>query len=271
MPFSPPWTHDLDPIIYQFTDTLAIRWYGLAYVLGFMIGAWLLHIYYKKGLSPLDTNQQSDLFLAIIGGVIIGGRLGYFLFYSPRTLVEEPLAFFRFTDGGMASHGGFIGVVIAGWLMSKRLKVSFLKIGDLLATLAPPGLLLGRLANFQNGELWGKLTDGSWGVIFPGAGDLPRHPSQLYEAGLEGLLMLIYTQVRIWTSPVLKNHPGQIGGEFLLGYSIVRVIGEQFREPDFGIEPIFGLNRGAILSILMATVGIALILYARRHKSSSAS
>ncbi len=123
------------------------------------------------------------------------------------------------------------------------------------------------MANFQNGELWGKYTDGSWGVIFPGGGGFPRHPSQLYEAGLEGLLMLIYTQVRIWTSPVLKNHPGQIGGEFLLGYSIVRVIGEQFREPDIGIEPIFGLNRGAILSIVMATAGISLILYARRRKA----
>lgn len=267
MPFSPPWTHDLDPIIYQFTDTLAIRWYGLAYVLGFMIGAWLLHLYYKKGLSPLDSNQQSDLFLAIIAGVIIGGRLGYFIFYSPRDFLENPLIFFKFTDGGMASHGGFIGVTLAAWIMSKRLKTSFLKLGDLLATLAPPGLLLGRLANFQNGELWGKPTDGSWGVIFEGAGSMARHPSQLYEAGLEGLLMLLYTQLRIWTSPVLKNNPGQMGGEFLLGYSIVRVIGEQFREPDFGIDTLMGLNRGAILSILMASAGVALIIYARRKKS----
>ncbi len=264
MPFSPPWTHNLDPIIYQFTETLAIRWYGLAYVLGFMIGAWLLHIYYKKGLSSLDSNQQSDLFLAIIAGVIIGGRLGYFIFYSHQAFLENPLIFFKFTDGGMASHGGFMGVILAGWIMSKRLKTSFLKLGDLLATLAPPGLLLGRLANFQNGELWGKPTDGSWGVIFPDAGPIARHPSQLYEAGLEGLLMLVYTQIRIWTSPILKNSPGQIGGEFLLGYSIVRVIGEQFREPDFGIDTFMGLNRGAILSIVMASAGIALIAYARR-------
>ncbi len=153
MPFSPPWTHDLDPIIYQFTDSLAIRWYGLAYVIGFMIGAWLLHIYYKKGLSPLDTNQQSDLFLAIIAGVIIGGRLGYFIFYAPSALLENPLTFFKFTDGGMASHGGFIGVILAGWIMSKRLKIEFLKLGDILATLALPaccwaGWPISKTANF---------------------------------------------------------------------------------------------------------------------------
>lgn len=268
MPLSLIWKHDLDPFIFQFTETFGIRWYGLAYVVGFLTGAWLLHIYYKKGLSPLDKDQQSDLFLAIIAGVVIGGRLGYFLFYTPEALLENPLTFFKFTDGGMASHGGFIGVILAGWIMSKRLKIGFLKIGDLLATLAPPGLLLGRLANFQNGELWGKPTDGTWGVIFPGAGDMPRHPSQLYEAGLEGLLMLAYTQIRIWTSPVLKNHPGQIGGEFLLGYSIVRIVGEHFREPDIGIDPIMGLNRGAILSIVMAVAGIGLILYARRKKAA---
>lgn len=262
------WTHDLDPFIWQFSDSFGIRWYGLAYVLGFLVGGWLLHRYYKKGLSPFDSNQQSDLFLAIIGGVIIGGRLGYFLFYSPKALLEDPLSFFRFTEGGMASHGGFIGVALAAWIMSKRLKSSFLRIGDLLSTLAPPGLFFGRLANFQNGELWGKQTDGSWGVIFPGGGPMPRHPSQLYEAGLEGLLMLVYTQLRIWTSPVLKNNPGQISGEFLLGYSIVRVIGEQFREPDAHIGPdLFGLNRGALLSIVMATAGVALILYARRKKA----
>ncbi|MBK1879818.1 prolipoprotein diacylglyceryl transferase [Pelagicoccus mobilis] len=264
MPFAEVWTHDLNPIIYQFTETLAIRWYGLAYVLGFMTGAWLLHIYYKKGLSPLDSNKQSDLFLAIIAGVIIGGRLGYFAFYSPQVLLENPLVFFKFNQGGMASHGGFLGVIIAGWIMSRRFKLSFFQVGDLLATLAPPGLLFGRIANFINGELWGKPTDGSWGVIFPGAGPAPRHPSQLYEAGLEGLLMLIYTQVRVWTSPVIKNNPGQLGGEFLLGYSIVRVIGEHFREPDQGIDTLMGLNRGAILSILMGTAGLAIIAYARK-------
>lgn len=265
MLFSLIWRHDLDPFIIQFTETFGIRWYGLAYVLGFLVGAWLLRIYYKKGISELDTNQQSDLFISIILGVVIGGRLGYFLFYSREAFLENPLIFFKFTDGGMASHGGFIGVILAGWLMAKRFKQPFLHVGDLLASLAPPGLFFGRIANFINGELWGKQTDGTWGVIFPGAGEFPRHPSQLYEAGLEGLLMLAYTQIRIWCSPVIRNHPGQLGGEFLLGYSIVRIIGEQFREPDSHIGLDFGfINRGALLSIIMALAGIAVILYARK-------
>lgn len=258
------WRHDLDPFIIQFSETFGVRWYGLAYVLGFLTGALLLNIYYKKGVSTLNPDKQSDLFLAIIAGVIIGGRLGYFIFYSNDSLLSNPLLFFHFNEGGMASHGGFIGVILAGWIMAKRFKTPFLHVGDLLASLAPPGLFFGRIANFINGELWGKPTDGTWGVIFPGAGEIPRHPSQLYEAGLEGLLMFAYTQIRIWTSPVLKNHPGQLGGEFLLGYSIVRIIGEQFREPDAHIGADFGfINRGALLSIVMALAGIAVIVYAR--------
>ncbi|MDQ8202036.1 prolipoprotein diacylglyceryl transferase [Pelagicoccus sp. SDUM812003] len=267
----PTWTHDLDPFIYQFSESWGIRWYGLAYVLGFLTGIWLLHIYYKKGLSPFDSKQQSDLFFAIVIGVIVGGRLGYFLFYSRETLLSDPMSFFRFNEGGMASHGGFVGVIIAAWIMARRFKESFLKVGDILATLAPPGLLFGRVANFINGELWGKHTDGSWGVIFPEAKDpFPRHPSQLYEAGLEGLVLLVYTQMRIWTSPVLKTHPGQIGGEFLLGYSIVRIIGEQFREPDAHIGLDFGfINRGALLSIFTALAGIAIIIWARKHPADA--
>ena len=261
------WTHDLDPFIYQFSENWGIRWYGLAYVLGFLVGAWLLWYYHRRGKSPLDPNQQSDLFFAIMAGVVIGGRLGYFLFYARDSLLEDPLVLFKFNQGGMASHGGFLGVTLAAWYMSRKAKQPFLVIGDLLATLAPPGLLFGRLANFINGELWGKQTDGSWGVIFPDSGDAyPRHPSQLYQATLEGLVLLIYTQWRVWKSNTLRERPGQIGGEFLLGYSIVRIIGEVFREPDEQIGVDLGfINRGALLSIFTAIAGIAIILYARRH------
>lgn len=261
------WTHDLSPFVFQFSENWGIRWYGLAYVAGFLAGAWLLSVYYKKGKSPLDPNQQSDLFLAIIAGVVVGGRLGYFVFYDPQTLLRDPLQLVFINEGGMASHGGFLGVALAAWIMARRFKVSFWRVGDLLATLAPPGLLFGRIANFWNGELWGKPTSVSWAVIFPDAGDgLPRHPSQLYEAGLEGLALLIYTQLRVWKSDVLRDRPGQLGGEFLLGYAIARVIGEQFREPDAGIEPLFGfLNRGAVLSLFVAVAGIAMILFARRR------
>ncbi len=264
------WVHDLDPFIFRFSESFGVRWYGLAYVLGFLAGAYLLHLYHKKGLSPLDSSKQSDLFFAIMLGVIVGGRLGYFIFYSETSLLSDPLAFFKFNQGGMASHGGFAGVILAAWVTARRFKQPFLRIGDLLATLAPPGLLFGRIANFINGELWGRPTDGSWGVIFPEAGDsLPRHPSQLYQAGLEGLLLLVYTQIRIWTTPVLKERPGQLGGEFLIGYSIVRIIGEQFREADAQIGQDFGfINRGALLSIGMAIVGVAIVLYARRRRAN---
>ena len=261
------WEHNLDPFVYQFSENWGIRWYGLAYVAGFLVGMWLLHIYYKKGKSPFNPNQQSDIFFAIVLGVIVGGRLGYFIFYAPSVLLQDPLALFKLNQGGMASHGGILGVAIAAWFIARRSRVSFLTVGDLLATLAPPGLLFGRIANFINGELWGRPTDVPWAVIFPDAGgDEPRHPSQLYQAGLEGLALLIYTQWRLWRSNVLKEYPGQLGGEFLIGYAIVRVIGEQFREPDRHIGLYFGfLSQGSLLSLFMAVIGIAVILYVRRR------
>lgn len=263
------WTHDLDPFIYQFSENWGIRWYGFAYVMGFLVGMWLLHIYYKKGVSPFDSNQQSDLFFAIVLGVIVGGRLGYFLFYDREALVRDPLSLFKINEGGMASHGGFLGVTLGAWIIARRFKVAFLKVGDILATLAPPGLLFGRIANFWNGELWGKVTDVPWAVIFPQAGPDPRHPSQLYQAGLEGLLLLIYTQIRVWKSSVMKDYPGQLGGEFLLGYAIARIIGEQFREPDEHIGLDFGfISRGSLLSLFVALVGILVILYARRRANA---
>lgn len=259
--------HTPNPFIYEFSEGIGIRWYGMAYAIGFMAGMWLLHIYYKKGRSPFNPDQQSSLLFAIIGGVVLGGRIGYVFFYSPEILLHEPWKIFYVWEGGMASHGGFIGVALAAWIMAKRLKSTFLRIGDLLATLSPPGLLLGRLANYNNGELWGKETGTNWGVIFEGAGPYPRHPSQLYEAGLEGLLMLVYSQIRVWKSSVLKDNPGHLAGEFLLLYSIVRVIGEQFREPDAELH--FGfLSRGSFLSLLMGAIGLALILYSRRKKTA---
>ena len=261
------WTHVNDPFIVQFSENFGVRWYGLAYVVGFAAGMWLLHIYYKKGRSPFNPEQQNSLFLAIMAGVVIGGRMGYALFYNYEMLLTEPWKIFYVWEGGMASHGGFIGVAIASWIMAKRFNSEFLKVGDLLATLAPPGLLLGRLANYKNGELWGKVTGSDWGVVFQGAGPEPRHPSQLYEAGLEGLLMLVYSQLRVWKSSVLKDNPGQLAGEFLLLYSIVRVIGEQFREPDAELHFAF-LSRGSFLSLIMATIGISIILYARRKKTA---
>lgn len=273
--------HDIDPFLIRFPDDWfieGIKYYGLAYALAFLIAGVLLHVYWKHQRSPLNPEGQSDLLLFAILGTLIGGRVGYFLFYSPDTLLREPLALFRVWDGGMASHGGFIGVVLGTWWAARKHRLPFLTAGDLVATLAPPGLLLGRIANFINAELWGHPTTVPWAVQFPlhdAAGNItgytePRHPSQLYEAALEGLLLLAYTQWRLWRTPVVREEPGRLGGEFLLGYAIVRIIGEQFREPDPGIPAPLGLNRGAWLSLGLAVAGLWLIVRARRRKAGAA-
>ena len=263
--------HDIDPFLIHFTATFGIKYYGLAYALGFLCGGFLLYAYWKRGRSPLNPDGQYDLLFWGIVGTLAGGRLGYFLFYSPSTFIERPLDLFKVWDGGMASHGGMIGVALGAWWAARRNKIPFLTAGDLMCSLAPPGLLLGRIANFINAELWGKVTDVPWAVLFPEAIDKdgivrPRHPSQLYEAALEGLLLLLYTQWRIWRTPVLKEQPGRLAGEFFLGYAIMRVISEHFREPDPGIGTPLGLNRGAWLSLGLAAVGIFLIVRARRKK-----
>lgn len=269
--------HNLDPFLIHFTANFGIKYYGLAYALGFLCAGLLLYAYWKHGRSPLGPEGQYDLLFWAIVGTLAGGRLGYFLFYSPATFFERPLDLFKVWDGGMSSHGGFIGVCLGTWWAARQHRIPFLTAGDLMCTLAPPGLMLGRIANFINGELWGHSSRVPWAVEFPIRDDNqvivgytdPRHPSQLYEAALEGLLLMLYTQWRIWRTPVVKEQPGRLGGEFLLGYAIVRVIGEQFREPDPGIGTPLGLNRGAWLSLGLAAAGIFLILRARRKKAGS--
>ncbi|MCH6257296.1 prolipoprotein diacylglyceryl transferase [Puniceicoccaceae bacterium K14] len=265
--------HSYSPFLIKFSESFGIRYYGLSYVLGFLSGLWLLARYHKNGLSPFDADQRTDIFFTLMVGVIVGGRLGFFLFYQSASLVQDPLALFRVWEGGMASHGGFIGVAGATWWTARKYKVSFWQVADLFCSLSPAGLLLGRLANFMNGELWGKVTDVSWAWIFPkDPTGLPRHPSQLYEAGLEGFFMLLYSQWRIWFTPVLKDAPGRLVGEFLFLYAIVRIIGEQYREPDEGIELLFGMmSRGTTLSIAMAIVGLLIALTRSKTKKSSTS
>ena len=259
--------HQPRPFLIQFTETFGIRYYGLAYILGFLVGAWLLSRYYKKGLSPYNSEQQTDLFVALIVAVVAGGRVGYFLFYTPELILSEPWKVFFVWEGGMASHGGFTGVAVATLYIARKHRQSFWLTADLVCSLAPAGLLFGRIANYLNGELWGKVTNISWAVLFstaPDGGTLPRHPSQLYEAALEGLFMLLYSQYRIWKTPTLKKHPGSLVGEFLLIYSILRVVGEQFREPDAALT--LGLSRGTTLSILMGLAGLVIAISAHSRK-----
>jgi phosphatidylglycerol:prolipoprotein diacylglycerol transferase len=263
------WEHTPHPFLIRFSENFGLRYYGLAYLLGFAGAAYLLYRYHRTGRSPFGLNAISDLMTYLIAGVLIGGRLGYFLFYQPFTLVTEPLALFRVWEGGMASHGGFIGVIGALWLFARRQKTSFFLVGDLVVSTVPLGLGLGRLANFLNGELWGKTTDVPWAVIFAqtAGGAIPRHPSQLYEAALEGFLLLALVQWRFWRGKVVTSQPGRLSGEFLLAYAVARVVCEVFREPDVGVSPILGLNRGAFYSLFLAGAGLALIVMALRRSS----
>lgn len=267
------WVNKLDPVIYEFTDKIAIRWYGVAYVAGFLIAMGLLNLYWRKGRSPIAPRSQENLIFALILGVMIGGRIGYFLFYDLGSLARNPLVLFQVWEGGMASHGGFLGVAIAAYWMARRMKVPFLQLWDFCATLVPAGLMMGRIANFINGELWGKVTEVPWAVIFPQSDPLvpveliaPRHPSQLYAAVLEGLIPLIYIQWRFWkvTKPEKRDSRlghGHLAGEFLILYSLGRMIGEAFREPD--AELILSISRGSFYSIFLMLAGIGLILWTR--------
>ena len=273
------WIHDLSPFLLRFPENPfgleGIRYYGLAYLLGFL-GAWLLlKVYDQKGKFAIDADARSTLMTAIIIGVLAGGRLGFMLLYDLEAFLSNPLLFFRVDQGGMASHGGFIGVILAlAWFARNR--CGLLELGDVVATVTPIGLFLGRIANFINGELWGRVSKVSWAVIFPESpqiyypesgmiGPEPRHPSQLYEAALEGALLLGYLQWRFW----YKRPPiGQLGGEFLLGYGLVRIIGEHFREPDAGL--ILGFSRGQFYSIFLIIAGSALIYIARRRSHAKA-
>ncbi|MFH1700594.1 MAG: prolipoprotein diacylglyceryl transferase [Candidatus Zixiibacteriota bacterium] len=274
MPIVGYYVHDIDPVLIHIWGEFGIRYYGIAYALGFLIAIYLFRKYREKGLISISAEQQSSLLFALVLGVLIGGRIGHVLFYDLHDSISNPLSIFAVWRGGMASHGGFIGVIIASWIMTRKFGMPFFKLGDLLASMAAPGLMLGRIANFINGELWGTPSNVSWAVIFPYSAPMgtptdliqPRHPSQLYEAAMEGLFLFIYTQWRIWKTDVLKS-PGRISGEFLILYAIVRIIGEQFREYDS--PPIMGVSRGIFYSLFMIILGATFIIKSRRPKSDS--
>lgn len=271
------WVHDLDPFLIRFPEGWfleGIRWYGLAYLAGFVFGAVMLSVYYKKNRSPLAPDAQSNFMLALIVGVLAGARLGYMIFYAWDALIASPLSVFQVWHGGMSSHGGMLGALLATWIFSRKQKCGFLQLGDIIASLAPAGVFFGRVANFINGELWGRETDVPWAVIFKyekfnsftGTSELayllPRHPSQLYAAAGEGLLILAWTQLRFWKKEPLPH--GQLIGEACLLYAAVRIADEFFREPDIGVSFILGLTRGQFYSAVLALVGGVFIVAARR-------
>jgi phosphatidylglycerol:prolipoprotein diacylglycerol transferase len=265
---------DWSPFLGPHWGNFGIRYYGLAYILGFFTAAWLLNRYARAGRSLLPADKIGDFMIAVVFGVLLGGRLGYFLLYQFDTLQADPLELLRVWEGGMASHGGFIGVVLALAWFSRAEKIPFSHLGDLVASTASAGLLFGRVANFINGELWGRISVVPWAVIFPRSAppDLPlaqippRHPSQLYEAALEGALLLAFMQWRFWRSDVVQRQPGRLSGEYLIAYAVVRAAGESFREPDASL--IFGLSRGTFYSIFLAGAGVALIVRGRRRAAA---
>ncbi|MFA6961652.1 MAG: prolipoprotein diacylglyceryl transferase [Opitutaceae bacterium] len=267
------WVHNLSPFVFKFTDTIGIRYYGLAYMMGFVGGALLLHAYARSGRSKLPAALIADFIIVLVVGVMVGGRLGSFFLYDGwRKLIEDPLSILRVWEGGMASHGGFVGVALAVAWFARSRKLPFLHLSDLIVSVAPLGLLFGRIANFINGELWGKISVVSWAVIFPESAPdgtpvnliPPRHPSQLYEAALEGVLLLAIMQWRFWRTDVVRSQPGRMSGEFLIAYAIVRMTGEVFREPDTGINLIMGLSRGTFYSIFLILIGLAFIAFTPR-------
>ncbi len=262
------WTHNLDPVAIRFPEGWVlhgIHWYGLAYAAGFLVAAFLLSYWRRKGLTPVASAvDESSLITAVMMGVVLGGRLGHVLLYAREEFLADPAMVFRVWQGGMASHGGFLGVILAAIWFSQTRKVSFLKVGDLLCAMAPAGILFGRLANFVNAELVGRSSQVAWAVIFPHEGPEPRHPSQLYEALGEGLLPLLWV---LWRFPQ-KLSPGRLAGEFLLIYSAARFASEFFRLPEDGY--IFGLTAGQFWTLPLALLGLCLILLSRRNSNDVA-
>ena len=270
------WVHDLSPFLWKFPSDYeqwgpgGIRWYGISYLLGFLSAYILLVIYYRHQKCPYDKEQIINLITFQVIGVLIGGRIGYLLLYQGDKFLEDPLALVRVWEGGMASHGGFLGVFIATLWYAKKSGQNVKPIGDLVVSVVPPGLFFGRIANFINGELWGKTTDLPWGVIFPKAPDfalgVARHPSQLYAAIAEGLIPFFYVQMRFWRTSIIQKYPGQLAGEFLVLYSIARILNEIFREPDASL--IAGISRGQFYSVFLLIAGILIILWSRNKNNS---
>jgi phosphatidylglycerol---prolipoprotein diacylglyceryl transferase len=282
---------DISPNVFAvelFGREIALRWYALAYIAGLMFGWWIVLRAVRTprlwtGPAPMTPDQVERLLTWIIVGVILGGRLGYVLFYDLATYIADPVQIVQVWNGGMAFHGGLAGVVFAALWFGRREKIPLLTLGDLLAMATPVGLMLGRLANFVNAELWGRPTTLPWGVIFPGEaaqtcpgleGVCARHPSQLYQAGLEGLLLAVVLLWLVFRSGALKR-PGLVMGVFLVGYGFARFLVEFVRQPDAQFvspgNPIgwavqlgnYGLTMGQLLSLPMIALGLWFVLRAK--------
>ncbi|MCL2680357.1 MAG: prolipoprotein diacylglyceryl transferase [Coriobacteriia bacterium] len=255
----------IDPVAFTL-GSLAVRWYGLSYLMGFCAAAACAYYFAQKWQLDFSFDDLITVVIGVALGLILGARLGFCLFYHPAYYLTNPLQIFAFWQGGIAGmsfHGGLIGGVIGGVISARIIKMPLLTLGDLALIGTPVGLGLGRMANYINGELWGRVTDVPWGVVFAGAGPLPRHPSQLYEAALQGLLIFVVL-LCLAMSAARKRQPvasGSILGTFLLLYGVVRIFVEFFREPDQHLGFLAGnwLTMGMLLSLPMIVLGIVLL------------
>ena len=254
----------IDPVFLQI-GPLAFRWYGLMYIIGFVASYFIVSAGVKRRGIPLTRDDVADLIFTVALGIILGGRCGYILFYNLPFYLEHPLKLFAVWEGGMSFHGGVSGALLAGWWYCRKRKLSFLRMLDIGFMAGPVGLFFGRIGNFINGELYGRTTDVPWGMVFPGGGSLPRHPSQLYEAFLEGPLLLLI----LWLTGRRSPPDGVVFWTFIAGYGLFRSFVELFREPDAQIGLFFGsVSMGQLLSLPMFILGMTMILVRLKARSS---
>jgi len=258
----------IDPVAIQI-GSFGIRWYALAYLTGLLSGWWYMRWMTRQPPHPMPELAIDDFLVWTTLGVVLGGRLGYILFYKPSFYLSDPLQIFKVWQGGMSFHGGALGVVVAILLFCRQRGYNPLRLGDMVCCAVPIGLCLGRIANFINGELWGRpAPDFPYAMVFPTGGPLPRYPSQLFESALEGVLLLILLHL-CWRVRKIRMNAGALSGLFLIGYGLARIAGEFFREPDSFLGYLWGgATMGQLLSLPMILVGLGLTLFALTRRES---
>lgn len=255
--------HMLDPVAFRL-GPLEVRWYGIGYLVGFVVGGILMLRYARRWKLDITADDVLNVMTGIALGAIVGGRLGYVIFYGAGTYLANPLSIFALNEGGMSFHGGLVGAIVGGTIVCRSTKLSVPTLCDLGVCIAPVGIFLVRCANFINGELWGKETDLPWGVMFPSGGNVYRHPSQLYEAVLEGLIMFVL----LWAlaRKVPPRPQGTFMGAFLVWYGVCRILIEFVRVPDAQLGYLFGgfVTMGQLLSLPLVVIGVVLLVWAHR-------
>ncbi len=256
----------IDPVLFRL-GPLEVRWYGLMYLLGFVAGYFVIRSELKRKNGPIPVDQADDLLFYLILGLLVGARVGYVVFYNAKAYLHAPWEIFAVWHGGMSFHGGLIGMVVAGFIFARLRGAPFMELADIGALSAPIGLMLGRLGNFINGELFGRVTTVPWGIVFPEGGPLPRHPSQLYESFFEGPVLFLFLW---WLKSRTKCH-GEVLAAFLIGYGVLRFSIEFFREPDVQLGFIvYSLTMGQLLCIAMTLAGVGLLIFVRRGRHNVA-